>query len=268
MITETDYVTVNVDTGGLQKGKHYEHIIQVTSNGGSYEVSVKLETSPELPGSISGQITDVSTDAGIDGVTVTATGPSSGSDATDSDGYCEILNLMPGFYAVTASKPNYVSKTIFADVYTGQTTTINFQMTVDEAYVADAFAETLFNPYYYLGRQAQSLSLFSEDFMKSLSNPLEYLAWFLSIGKYSSAATAMKEFLTIGSVCRMADYSVLLFLYPITSSNPLIYNFQDEFTRCLVPSWRPVDKSLMIESLGPRMTSTASGASVFSTHIH
>lgn len=84
--------------------------------------------------------------------------------------------------------------------------------------IADTYAKTMFDPNYYLDRQAQSLSTFSNDFVRGLFDPLGWLAKTLGIQTYGEAATAVKAFLTIGSVIRMADYSTLFFIYPITSS--------------------------------------------------
>jgi len=86
------------------------------------------------------------------------------------------------------------------------------------ANIADAYARTMFDPNYYLDRQAQSLSAFTNDFIRGLFDPLSWLAKALGINTYGDAATAVKAFLTIGSVIRMADYSTLFFTYPFTSS--------------------------------------------------
>jgi uncharacterized membrane protein len=47
--TETDDVTVTVDTNGLDYDRHYEALLQVTSNGGFDEVEIELDTGESPP---------------------------------------------------------------------------------------------------------------------------------------------------------------------------------------------------------------------------
>jgi PKD repeat protein len=85
--------------------------------------------SVHLPrGSISGRVTDSLTGSGISGASVSASGPSSGSDTTDSNGYYTISNLNPGSYQVTGSKSGYTPQTKSTTVYSDQTSTVNFQL--------------------------------------------------------------------------------------------------------------------------------------------
>jgi hypothetical protein len=54
-------------------------------------------------GTIAATVTDASTGLPINGASVSATGPSSGSCTTDSAGQCTIYNLLAGTYSATAS---------------------------------------------------------------------------------------------------------------------------------------------------------------------
>jgi hypothetical protein len=80
-------------------------------------------------GSIEGTVKDVNTGNPIAGATVSASGPSSGSASTNSNGYYLISNLNSGSYTVTASATGYNSQSKSASVSAGSTTTVNFDLT-------------------------------------------------------------------------------------------------------------------------------------------
>ena len=80
------------------------------------------------PGAISGRVTDAVSGSGIYNALVSASGPSSGSAYSDSNGYYTISGLTPGSYQVTASKSGYASQTKPATVSSGSTTTVDFQL--------------------------------------------------------------------------------------------------------------------------------------------
>jgi hypothetical protein len=79
-------------------------------------------------GSIAGTVKDSSGNP-IAGVSISVSGPSSGSTSTDNNGYYIISNLNPGSYTVTASIIGYNSQSKSASVSAGSTTTVNFDLT-------------------------------------------------------------------------------------------------------------------------------------------
>jgi uncharacterized membrane protein len=79
---------------------------------------------PPTTGTLNGTVTDASTTLPIQGVTVTANGASS---TTDAEGHYQI-EIAPGTYTVTASKSGYVSASKSATVTAGMTTTVNFSL--------------------------------------------------------------------------------------------------------------------------------------------
>ena len=96
------------------------------SCGGTSTVNFPLQPKPCT---IKGRVTDSVTGSGISDATVSASGPTSRSTTTDSNGYYSLSNLNPGSYSVTASKSGYNSQTKFTTVSAGGTSTLNFQLT-------------------------------------------------------------------------------------------------------------------------------------------
>ncbi|NVM22613.1 MAG: carboxypeptidase regulatory-like domain-containing protein, partial [Desulfobacterales bacterium] len=90
-------------------------------------MTVNFQLQPK-PCTIKGRVTDSVTGSGIVSAYVYASGPSSGSDYTDSSGYYAISSLNPGSYSVTASKSGYYSQTKSTSVSCGGSSTVNFQL--------------------------------------------------------------------------------------------------------------------------------------------
>jgi phosphatidylinositol-3-phosphatase len=78
------------------------------------------------PGAITGQVTDSSTGAAIAGATVSYSG---GTATTDSSGNYTLSNVAPGTYTVTASATGHTSVSSTVSVTSGNTATLNFQLT-------------------------------------------------------------------------------------------------------------------------------------------
>jgi hypothetical protein len=93
-------------------------------------VTVDFQLQPIVnPGSITGRVTDSLTNDGVEGASVAASGPGSGSAITDSNGYYTITSLPSGSsYTVTASKTGYTPQTKTASVTSGSSTTLDFQL--------------------------------------------------------------------------------------------------------------------------------------------
>lgn len=85
------------------------------------------KTSP-TKGHIKGTVTRGSV-TWVDGATVTLTGPVNRSMLTDGTGFYAFIDLPPGNYTVTASRPGYGTKSASAPVSAGQVTTANIQFT-------------------------------------------------------------------------------------------------------------------------------------------
>ncbi|RKX70489.1 hypothetical protein DRP53_04900 [candidate division WOR-3 bacterium] len=90
--------------------------------------AVPRDTAPEY-GSISGIVRDANTSEPILNAHIVADGPSHGEAYSESLGYYQIRDLLPGIYRVTASAPGY--EPAFRDsvmVYANQNTTVNFRL--------------------------------------------------------------------------------------------------------------------------------------------
>ena len=66
---------------------------------------------------------------GLPGAAVNATGPSSGSNTTDSGGYYYVYNLPAGTYNLSAHKSGYQAGYGSGTIYAGNLTAVNFQLT-------------------------------------------------------------------------------------------------------------------------------------------
>ena len=82
------------------------------------------------PGSLSGTVTDSITNADLNGVNISYTGPggSTGSTMTSSNGQYSFSSLAEGSYSVTASIPNYTSQTNPVSVMPGTGATLTFSL--------------------------------------------------------------------------------------------------------------------------------------------
>ena len=91
-------------------------------------VDFALTPLPPGKGAIAGMIIDALTGDPIEGATVTVDGYST---TTDADGYYNIT-IDPGTYTVTTSATGYESDSKSTTVDSGETTTVNFTLTVEE----------------------------------------------------------------------------------------------------------------------------------------
>lgn len=108
-----------------------------------------------------------------------------------------------------------------------QGVTASSEQTNDEkAKIAERFASTIFDEGYWAKQQTSALSYFSNDFIEGLVDPLDILASSLGINTYSDAATAIKQFVTMGSVIQAADYAML---FQLCRSSTAGYDFKTEF---------------------------------------
>ncbi len=118
--------SINLNTFSLANGTYTIYVQAVgqpstlnkISNGVSYAVGQTTST-------ITGQVTNISTGAGISGATVS---DGSASTTTNSTGYYTFSGVAPGTYSVTASASGYTSSTKSATTTAGATSTINFQL--------------------------------------------------------------------------------------------------------------------------------------------
>jgi hypothetical protein len=95
-----------------------------------YSCSECIWQSTPCSGSIAGKVKNTAGDP-IAGATVVASGPSSGSDTTDSNGDYAISYLYEGSYTVTASAIGYTSQSKPAYVTNGSTTSVNFTLSLN-----------------------------------------------------------------------------------------------------------------------------------------
>jgi phosphatidylinositol-3-phosphatase len=97
--------------------------VSVTSGN---TATLNFQLTPTVPGAITGQVTDSATGAAIAGATVSYSG---GSTTTDSSGNYTLSNVAPGSYTVTASAAGHTSRSSTVSVTSGNTATLNFQLT-------------------------------------------------------------------------------------------------------------------------------------------
>ncbi len=97
-------------------------MVSVTSGN---TTTLNFQLTPNVPGAITGQVTDSSTGVAIVGATVSYSG---GSTTTDSSGNYTLNNVAPGTYTVTASATGYTSLSSTVSVTSGITATVNFQL--------------------------------------------------------------------------------------------------------------------------------------------
>lgn len=115
------------------------HFLEVTVNGTSVTVAPTDEMgrtfdvqtydfsgSGTPPGSITGTVTDATTNSPIAGATVSYSG---GSATTDSSGSYTLNDVPPGSYSVTASASGYTSQTQAVSVRSGTAAQQSFQLT-------------------------------------------------------------------------------------------------------------------------------------------
>ena len=102
--SQTTSVTVTAGQNATQN-------FQLTATGGN--------------GSVSGKVTNISTGAGLASVTVSYSG---GSTVTSSTGTYSFASVAAGTYTFTASRAGYLARSASATVTSGQTTTLNFQL--------------------------------------------------------------------------------------------------------------------------------------------
>jgi len=94
----------------------------------SYDDAVKKTSLPTGTGYIAGKVKDASTSKVIQGATVEASGPTTSSTTTDSNGNYT-LTLPPGTYTLTAKASGYQSQTKTGiTVAIGKTTTVDFAL--------------------------------------------------------------------------------------------------------------------------------------------
>lgn len=86
---------------------------------------IKIGGTQVTPGSFSGTVTDTN-NAPIAGATVSFSG---GNTTTSSTGTYNFASVAPGTYSVTAAKTGFASKTSSVTVTSGNTSTLNFQLT-------------------------------------------------------------------------------------------------------------------------------------------
>jgi hypothetical protein len=90
-------------------------------------------------GSISGQVKDTNTNAGLAGATVTLSGGGSGTATTDGSGNFSFSNLTPAGYTVTASKATYnasAGSSANVTVTAGNTSTANLTLTSSTGWIS------------------------------------------------------------------------------------------------------------------------------------
>jgi acid phosphatase len=97
-------------------------MVSVTSGN---TTTLNFQLTPNVPGAITGQVTDSSTGVAIVGATVSYSG---GSTTTDSSGNYTLNNVAPGTYTVTASATGYTGLSSTVSVTSGNTATLNFQL--------------------------------------------------------------------------------------------------------------------------------------------
>lgn len=99
--------------------------VTVTAGAGSTLNFQLTPASTNNPGTISGQVTNISTGGAISGATVSYSG---GSISTDSAGHYTLASVAPGTYNVSASHSGYFLETKSATVSSGGTSTLNFAL--------------------------------------------------------------------------------------------------------------------------------------------
>lgn len=98
--------------------------VSVTS-GVTATLNFQLTASANVPGTIKGRVTNISTGGAVSGATVSFSGVST---TTDSSGNYSLSNVTPGTYSVTASHSGYFNVTHTATLASGATVTLNFAM--------------------------------------------------------------------------------------------------------------------------------------------
>lgn len=98
--------------------------VTVTATAGALNFQL-TPMSTSGPGTISGQVTNVSTGGAIAGTTVSFSG---GSTTTDSAGHYSFTGVTAGTYNVSASHSGYFLETKSATVNSGSTSTLNFAL--------------------------------------------------------------------------------------------------------------------------------------------
>jgi len=104
-----------------------------------------IRTSPPivlkpLPGTIIGTVTDASTDLPIAEANVTA---GDYTNTTDAEGHYMITDVPPGDYNITASASNYHSNSTSETVISGETITVNFELTPLPGAIAGTVTDAL-----------------------------------------------------------------------------------------------------------------------------
>jgi hypothetical protein len=120
--------TLRISTSSTTPTGTYSITVIGQSGGLTRSTTYLLTVSPST-GSIAGSVKDTNNNP-IAGASVSVSGPSSGSANTNSNGYYSISNLKPGSYSVTASAIGYNSQTKSASVTAGQTTFVDFVLTI------------------------------------------------------------------------------------------------------------------------------------------
>ena len=92
--------------------------------GQTFTVNFSLSSSAG-PGTLSGTVADISTNAPLSGASVSFSG---GTTTTNSSGFYQFTNVATGTYSVTAAHSGYFSSTQSATVSSGTTTTLNFKL--------------------------------------------------------------------------------------------------------------------------------------------
>ncbi|HEY6308038.1 MAG TPA: carboxypeptidase regulatory-like domain-containing protein [Candidatus Angelobacter sp.] len=99
--------------------------VSVTS-GNTATLNFQLNPVPgNVPGTIKGRVTNISTGGAVSGATVSFIG---GSTTADSSGNYSFTNVTPGTYSVTATHTGYFAVTHSAVLGSGATVTLNFAM--------------------------------------------------------------------------------------------------------------------------------------------
>jgi Tfp pilus assembly protein PilV len=125
-------------------------------------------------------ITQVNDETGhpVPGVTVTASGPSIQSGATDANGCVTFAGLTPGSYAVALAAPGYV------DV-NGNASPPNMTATVTST--GSAVAPSGGNPAFAMGQEGSIAGTFTNSTM-GVGGEADSIAWFGSLGTLSMSA--------------------------------------------------------------------------------
>ena len=122
-----NYTLSNLPAGSVQltaSASGFLNTVQTVNitAGGTTTANFVLIT---VTGTIAGRVTNASTGAGLQGVTVSYTG---GSAITDAGGNYKLNSVSPGTYTLTASKSGWVSASTSATVVSGGTATANIKI--------------------------------------------------------------------------------------------------------------------------------------------